>query len=218
MYIFFSIFVKMFIIGYLKFTLVLLLELVRTNIVKMLYLIFAIITFMYAGSFKDDVSEYNVISTVKVDNQYIYICKTISDNSIKYENVWDEKDIPIKNGKIYISSYAFLNGLMWFLFVVLSILLIVATIIGRNDDDIGWNLEDCWSEAFGTLIYCEEENGYFYYFALGRLISKKDRQVSRSYRITRELSIDGFRDLYRCPKYQTKTQRRESLLNKIGIN
>ena len=67
------------------------------------------------------------------------------------------------------------------------------------------------------MIYCEEENGNFYYFALGRLIDKRNKQVSRSYSITRELGIDGFRDLYRCPKYQTKTQKRETLLNKIGI-
>lgn len=208
----------MFIMRYLKFTLVLLLELVRTNIVKMLYLIFAILTFTYAGTFKDDVDSYNVATVVKVDNNYVYVCKTIHDNQIKYENIWDDKEIPMKDGKIYVSSYSFTNGFLWVIFGVLSILLIAATLMGLNDDDLGWELEDCWYEAFGTLIYCEEENGKFYYFALGRLISERDRQVSRSYKITRELSIGGFRDLYRCPKYQTKTQRRETLLNKIGIN
>jgi hypothetical protein len=87
-----------------------------------------------------------------------------------------------------------------------------------NDDDIHWEFQDAWKEAFTTLIYCEEEGGEFYYFALGRLISKTDRQVGRRYSIADELRVDGFRDLYRCPKYQTKTQRRETLLNKIGIN
>lgn len=205
----------MFIMGYLKFALTFLFELIKTNIVKMIFVIGAIITFMFAGTFKDDVDSYDVATVVKVDDKYVYVCRTIQDNQIKYENIWDKKEIPIKDGKIYISSYSFANGFLWVVFVILSLILIIGSIIGQNDDDIGWELGDCWSEAFSTLIYCEEENGYFYYFALGRLISKTDRQVSRSYRITNELRIDGFRDLYRCPKYQTKTQKRETLLNKF---
>lgn len=205
--------------GYLKFTLTFLFELIRTNIVKTIFVIFAVTTFMFAGTYKDDVDSYDVAGVVKVDNNYVYVCRTIHDNNkIKYENVWDVKEIPIKDGKINVSSYSFANGFLWTIFSILIILLIIATIIGKNDDDIGWELEDAWKEAFCTLIYCEEENGYFYYFALGRLISKTDRQIGRNYRITHELGIDGFRDLYRCPKYQTKTQRRETLLNKIGIN
>ena len=204
--------------GYLKFTLTFLLELIKTNIVKTIFVIGAITTFMFAGTFKDDVDSYDVASVVKVDNNYVYVCRTIHDNKIKYENVWDVKEIPIKDGKINVSSYSFANGFLWVIFSILTIMLIVSTIIGRNDDDISWGLEDAWKEAFCTLIYCEEENGYFYYFALGRLISKKDRQIGRNYRITHELGISGFRDLYRCPEYQTKTQRRETLLNKIGIN
>lgn len=204
--------------GYLKFILTLLFELIKTNIVKTIFLVVAIITFMFAGTFKDDVSSYDVATVVKVDNNYVYVCRTIHDNKIEYENIWDVKEMPIKDGKIYISSYSFANGFLWVIFSILTIILVIATIIGRNDDDIGWELEDCWGEAFCTLIYCEEEDGYFYYFALGRLISKTDRQVNRRYSITNELRIEGFRDLYRCPKYQTKTQRRETLLNKIGIN
>ena len=204
--------------GYLKFTLTFLFELIRTNIVKTIFVIGAITTFMFAGTFKDDVDSYDVASVVKVDNNYVYVCRTIHDNKIKYENVWDVKEIPIKEGKIYISSYSFANGFLWVIFSILTIVLIVSTIIGKNDDDIGWELEDAWKEAFSILIYFEEENGYFYYFALGRLISKRDRQISRGYRAAHELSISGFRDLYRCPEYQTKTQRRETLLNKIGIN
>lgn len=202
--------------SYLKFLFVFLLELLKNNPIKILYITVAIITFNFAGSFENDVNEYEVATVVKIDNNYVYVCRSISENKIKYENVWDSKEIPIKNGKIYIESYAFLNGLMWFFFVISCILFIVPTFM--SDDDVNWEIEDCWKEAFCTLIYCEEENGEFYYFALGRLIDKRNRQVSRSYSITRELNINGFRDLYRCPKYQTKTQRRETLLSKIGIN
>ena len=77
----------MFIMGYLKFTLTFLLELIKTNIVKTIFVIGAITTFMFAGTFKDDVDSYDVAGVVKVDNNYVYVCRTIHDNKIKYENV-----------------------------------------------------------------------------------------------------------------------------------
>jgi hypothetical protein len=209
----------MFIMGYLKFTLTLLFELIRTNIVKTIFLTVAIISFNLADTFPTTTDKYNVVAETKVENTYIYVCKSISDNKVQYENIWQEgKPFEVKNGVISLQSYNGFNILFWVLFVISVIVLVIATMVGMNDDDIGWEFEDAWLNAFTSLIYCEEENGEFYYFALGRLISKTDRQIGRNYRITHELRIDGFRDLYRCPKYQTKTQRRETLLNKIGIN
>ena len=203
--------------GYLKFILTLLFELIRTNIVKTIFLTVAIISFNLAGTFPDTTDTYNVVAETKVENTYIYVYETISDNKVHYDNLWQEgKPLEVKNGIISMKSYNGLNALFWVLFGISVAVITVCTFI--NDDDAGWEFGDCWDEAFTTLIYCEEENGEFYYFALGRLISKTDRQVNRRYSITNELRIDGFRDLYRCPKYQTKTQKRETLLNKIGIN
>lgn len=202
--------------GYLKFTLNLLFELIRTNIVKTLFLILSIICFNLAGTFPDSTDSYHIVAETKVDNTYIYVYKTISNNEAQYENLWQEgKPIEVKNGVITSQSYNGFNILFWVLFVISLIVIAVPTF--SDDDDINWEFEDAWLTAFTSLIYCEEEGGEFYYFALGRLISKTDRQIGRSYRITRELRIDGFRDLYRCPKFQTKTQKRETLLNKIGI-
>ena len=203
---------------YLKFTFVFLFELIKSNIVKTLMICLALLCFKYAGTFPDSVDEYDVAAQVKVDNNYVYICRSISENKVQYENIWDSKEVPVKDGKIYIKSYNGFNIALWICFGILTIIVTILTLIGINDDDIGWELEDAWKEAFGTLIYCEEENGIFYYFALGRLIEKRDRQISRNYGICSELRISGFRELYRCPKYQTKSQKRETLLNKIGIN
>jgi hypothetical protein len=178
----------------------------------------AILCFNFAGTFSDSIDEYDVAAQVKVDNNYVYIYRTISENKIKYENIFDSKEIPLKDGKIYLRSYNGANIALWVCFVILVIIIIIATLIGINDDDLGWELDDVWKEAFGTLIYCEEENGVYYYFALGRLIEKRNNQAPRNYGICSELRISGFRELYRCPKYQTKSQKRETLLNKIGIN
>jgi hypothetical protein len=203
-------------LSYLKFSFVFLLELIKTNIVKTIFLITAIVSFNYAETFPPGTDTYHVVAETKVENTYIYVCESISENKIKYENVWQEgKPLEVKNGVITSQSYNGFNIFFWVLFGILTVILIICTFV--NDDDIGWEIEDSWITSFTTLIYCEEENGEFYYFALGRLISKRDKQIG-SYRITTELQIDGFRDLYRCPKFQTKTQRRETLLNKIGIN
>lgn len=203
-------------ISYLKFTLVFLFELIKTNIVKTIFVAAAIVTFNYAGTFPPSTDTYHVVAETKVENTYIYVCETISENEVHYENVWQEgKPLVVKNGVVSISSYNGFNIFFWILFGISTVIIIICTFI--NDEDAGWEIEDSWERAFSTLIYCEEENGEFYYFALGRLISKRDKQVNRRYNITNELSIYGFRDLYRCPKYQTKTQRRETLLNKIGI-
>ncbi len=205
--------------GYLKFTLTFLLELIKKNIIKTIFIIVAIIFFHYADTLPDSIDTYKIVAETKVENTYIYVYETISDNKVKYNNIWQEgKPLIIKDGVIKLPSYNGFNILFWVISVISVVVLGIATFVGIGDDDIGWGLEDAWKEAFSTLIYCEEENGEFYYFALGRLISKKDRQISAYYNACRELSIGGFRDLYRCPKYQTKTQRRETLLNKIGIN
>ena len=201
--------------GYLKFILVFILELVRTNIIKTILLVSSIVCFNYAGVFPETIDTYKIINETKVENTHVYFYKTISDNKIEYDIITSEDPIKIVNGEIRISSYSGINVLFWILFSISTLILVVAIFL--NDSDVGWELEDAWKEAFGTLIYCEEENGEYYYFALGRLIEKRNQQVSRRYSISSELRIDGFRELYRCPKYQTKTQRRETLLNKIGI-
>ena len=204
-------------ISYIKFTLTLLFELIKTNIAKTIFVAVAIVSFNYAETFPPGTDTYHVVAETKVENTYIYVCESISDNKIKYENVWQEgKPLEVKNGVISMKSYNGFNVLFWVLFGISVVVLTICTFI--NDDDSGWEFQDAWLDSFTTLIYCEEENGEFYYFALGRLIAKTDRQVSRGYRITHELRVEGFRDLYRCPKYQTKTQRRETLLNKMGIN
>jgi hypothetical protein len=203
-------------LSYLKFSFVFLLELIKTNIVKTIFLITAIVSFNYAETFPPSTDTYKIVAETKVENTFIYVYETISENKVQYENVWQEgKPLEVKNGVITSQSYNGFNIFFWVLFGILTVILIICTFV--NDDDIGWEIEDSWITSFTTLIYCEEENGEFYYFALGRLISKRDKQIG-SYRITTELQIDGFRDLYRCPKFQTKTQRRETLLNKIGIN
>jgi hypothetical protein len=204
--------------NYLKFAFIFLFDLIKSNPVKLIFVAAAITFFSFAGTIPNSHDKYHIVAETKVENTYIYIYETIGDNKIKYENIWSEgKPLVVKNGFISIESYSDGNYLLWGLFVIITVILIIAFFVGLGDDDIAWEIEDSWEEAFCSLIYCEEEDGFFYYFALGRLISKRDTQISRYYKPNRELKINGFRDLFICPKYQTKKSKRETLLNKIGI-
>ena len=198
----------------LKFPFLLLFELVKINILKSISIICAVISFGYAGTFDRTISEYKVISQIKNENTYIYVYEDIENNKVVYKNFCDSKEMPIKDNKIQFDAYNGINILLWVIFGILSLSVLIVSILG---DDVGWEFEDCWQEAFSTLIYCELENDVYYYFALGRMIDKRDRQIDRYSCAARTLNISSFRQLYRCPKYKTKRQNRENILNCIGI-
>jgi hypothetical protein len=78
------------------------------------------------------------------------------------------------------------------------------------------NLMNVLRKHYLFLIDCEFEDNKFYYFALGRLIRKSDRQVNDYYRnIANELNIHSFSDILNCPKFMTRSQRRGKLLDEL---
>jgi hypothetical protein len=81
---------------------------------------------------------------------------------------------------------------------------------------MSWELNECLEKSLSFLIYCEFEDNNFYYFALGRLIKKSDRQINDYYKnIANQLNISSFSDILNCPKFKTKSQRRSELLDKL---
>lgn len=74
--------------------------------------------------------------------------------------------------------------------------------------------------TLGGLIKCEEQNGKFYYIVVGRLVGIRDQQLSISmsnYSLCRELELRCLGSLRLCPKFKTKTQKRDGLLKDLGI-
>jgi hypothetical protein len=206
---------KNYIREYLKFILVFIFTFIRKNKLKTIFTILALICYNYAGTFKDDVEIHEIAATLKVDNNNIYIYRSLEENKIKYKAITASNDIIIKNGKIYKSSYAVTNVLLWVCFIIILAHICVFTFM--TDDDLNWEFEDCWEKALSSLVYCEEENGEFYYFALGRLLDKRDTQIVRYNNATKALKFYSFGDIYRCPKFETKSKRREKNLKKLGI-
>ena len=70
----------------------------------------------------------------------------------------------------------------------------------------------------GMAIYTGTfEDGKYYYTCCGKLLGVSDHKRKHQY-ILGDFSVRGFDELKTCPKFETKKQRRENKLNKIGIN
>ena len=104
---------------YLKFIFVFLFELVKSNPIKLSLIVVSVILFSFAGTIPDSHDKYNIVAETKVENTYIYIYETISDNKIKYENIWSEgKPTEVKNGVITLVSYHGGNYALWGFFII----------------------------------------------------------------------------------------------------
>ena len=209
---------------YIKFTLFFLFQLIKENPAKIIIIAITCVMFYFAGKIPDSIAEYDVAKNddgtyqcLKIDNNYVFVCKDIDHDKIKYTCVWDSKEIPIKNGKIYLSSYHPGNMFLWIGFFICLLVVIVGTLIG--DNAVGWNLDRCKEVAFSKLITCEEENGEYYYFALGRLIQRRTMPLDpkRWPDNIDVLGVSSFSQLKVCPKYQTKSQRRNSIIRNLGL-
>lgn len=201
----------------LKFVLWFLYELIFSNKIKMIYIFIIVISYIYAGTFEDDIHTYNVINTTKHNGNYIYTVETISDNKVEYKNYWYSKPINITNSKLSTTSYNGLNALLWLIFVVFIIVLLISTFL---EDDTGWEFSTVFREAISKVIRSEEESGEYYYTVFGRLIYKSDTVLTPSSYYGNLASYFGIRDISSItslPKFKTKSKKRETLLNSIGI-
>lgn len=205
--------------NYLKFFLIFLYTLIKDNIVKSICLAISITIFQFAGTFSDGEYIKDVVQEIEVNGDYLYVSEKITnDDNITYELNDFKEPQKVENGKLIYYEYSQINVLMWALFAFSTFIVGLMTILGwSGEDDSGWHSNESYKNAISKIIYCVEENGIFYYMSFGRLLSKRDNQLSR-YDICRSLGIRSLSDIRFCPKFQTKTQKRENLLTKIGIN
>ena len=73
------------------------------------------------------------------------------------------------------------------------------------------------SDSFNSLN-SELEGDTYYYMIMGRLIDKRKDQIRYTSNVAREMRIFDMSDVYRLPKFSTKTQKRNNNLDKLGIN
>jgi hypothetical protein len=192
-------------------------QLIITNPIKILALILAIISYNYAGSFKSGTYKEPIVKEFNDGGIWVYIARS-TNNSSGYEVMTTQSKQKLVDNCLVLEDYDDRNVLLWILFGVTSLISVVSTIIGllNGDDDIGWDLDSCQERSINNLIYCELEGDTFYYMAFGRLIGQSKTQL-KSRSIADSFRIHSLSDLKKCPKFSTKTQKRNNLLDKLGI-
>lgn len=212
----------MYIKTLLKFYLLFIFDVIKSNPVKIVFLVICLLSFRSAGTFPDNKVYNNIVDSLSVKEHtgisYLYISSFVSKSAIKYELITSSTPIKVINGRYEHMEYADSNIVLWLVFYMSLIVLIIAFFLGLEDDDISWDISGSWEDSFSSMIVCEEENGKFYYICLGRLLSSRDTLIDASYRrMYQNFSISGFRDLNLYPKFETKKSKRQSKLDKLGI-
>lgn len=147
-----------------------------------------------------------VITSFKygVNTCYVYYSES-SFSVLKFD-----KEQPISSdGYITIDTDNIWLIISWAAFIILCIILIIASIIYDRDTD--WGFEDRWDKVLHRDIVCEFEDGYYYYILDNKLLckseSKKNNLFSEidDYRMSPNLFIE----------FETKKNKRNNKLNDI---
>ncbi len=212
----------MYIKTLLKFFLLFLFDVIKTNPAKIIFLVICLFSFSKAGTYADVKESYTIVDSLKVKEHnginHLYITAALDNNKLKYDLLSSTTPLKIVNGKYEYMAYSDVNLGFWVAFWISLAFLVIAFFMGLGDDDISWEIPKCWQGSFASMIICEEENGKFYYMCLGRLLIVRDQVYNTSYRsMYHDFNIRGFRDLNLYPKFQTKQNKRQSKLDKLGI-
>jgi hypothetical protein len=202
----------------IRYSLSVIWQLIITNPIKVTSLIIAITSWNYAGSFQNGTYKEPVVSEIKDGANWIYLTRN-SSNSSGYEVLTSTSKEKLVDGSLVLDDYNGINVLFWVFFVISGLTLSIATIIGwvNDDSDISWDLKSCFENSLNGIIYCELEDGVYYYMAFGRLIGKSDRQINPR-RVADHFNTYSISDLRKCPIFSTKKQNRNNILDKLGIS
>jgi hypothetical protein len=192
-------------------------QLIIKNPIKIVAMILAIISYNYVGSFKSGTYKEPIVKEFNDGGIWVYIARS-NNKSSGYEVMVSQSKQKLVDNCLVLEDYDDRNVLLWILFGLTSLVFVISTIIGliNGDADIGWDLDGCQEKSLNNLIYCELEGDTFYYMAFGRLIGRSKTQV-KSRSIADSFYIYTLSDLKKCPKFSTKTQKRNNLLDKLGI-
>jgi len=193
-------------------------ELICKNITKTIFLAIALVTLYFSYNVDREMTTTNRVYAQFVDgkNHTNYVINSGNNYSVKEF----DKPLKITNHTITYKEMSDTRFVLLVIFWIAIIFLVIAFFMGLgSDEEISWEFKDCWLNALSTLIVCELEDGQYYYMVLGRLVYKSDRlyEKYRSDKLIERFNIYGFRDLMNYPKFKTKTETRNSKLDKLGI-
>ena len=189
-------------------------NLIISNPIKIIFLIGAYISFNFAGTFKGSYEYIDIVSQYKDKNTYIYVVKNEA-NSSGYDVLSFDKEQKTKNKQLRTFDYHDANIVLYVIFGISLLCVIVGSFI---DEDTEWDFNHSYQIAISSLIYCELEDDTYFYMIMGRLIDKRKDQIRYTSNVAREMRIFNMSDVYRLPKFSTKTKKRNDNLEKLGIN
>lgn len=193
--------------------------LIIENPIKLVVFLATLVSFNYAGTFSGENEYLDLVTQSKDANTYVYIVKSYNKSDTNYEVFTSDKQMVVKNGQLEVYDYNDLNVLLYVVGGVLGLVTVILTFISIiDDDDFGWDFNGCYQRAITTLIYCELEGDTYYYMIMGRLIQMRKDQIRFTSNLAREFRIFNMSDVFRLPKFSTKTQKRNNILNKLGIS
>lgn len=200
------------------FPLFLIYELISKNVTKSIFLAIALTTLYFSYNVDKEMTTTNRVYAQFIDgkNHTNYVINSGNNYSVKEF----DKPLKITNHTITYKEMSDTRFVLLVIFWIAIIFLVIAFFMGLgSDEEISWEFKDCWLNALSTLIVCELEDGQYYYMVLGRLVYKSDRlyEKYRSDKLIERFNIYGFRDLMNYPKFKTKTETRNSKLDKLGI-
>jgi len=151
-----------------------------------------------------------VITSFKYDFNtcYVYYASDNSFNVLKFD-----KEQPISpDGYLTKDRDNFGLILSWIGFVVLCIILLVATF--QDDDDYNWEFNGRWSEVLHRDIVCEFEDNIYYYILDNKLLCKSDNQRTRLHdEVNRYISSPNLFLEFKGTKQKKRNNKLDEILN-----
>lgn len=187
---------------------------IRINIGKSIVLTTLVLSFY--GIY--NVTQYKneklpVIAEVKYGKSYLYIVNDKHKSVLEYS----ERQ-KITNNQILHQTDTEIFTLCVALTVVMGIVFVVLLILSINDDAVAWDLMEVFHKTISVLIECELEDGKYHYTILGRLISMQNKkQYIGNGNLAYQFNINNITTILNLPKFKTKTEKRNSLLAKLGV-
>jgi hypothetical protein len=160
----------------------------------------------------ESIISQKVAGEFKSGSEHVYFYK--SESSYKTIESKDVVKISKDGSTIEYNEYNALYVLISATYFISALLILLGFLLG--DRDMEWEIRECWEIAFTTLIRCEIQDEKYYYIIFDRLLSVGDHVISRK-NLSDYFSVNRFVQIPNLPKFETKSKKRESLINRLGL-
>jgi len=151
--------------------------------------------------------ESKIISKFEDGGKYHYIIKDGKSYSIKSY----VKEVKSTDSKLHYEELHPVAVVSFIVFLVISIVIFIVTLTNIDNDEVGWQISESWTQAKLSLVKCELEDDVYYYHYRGKLLVKSDQQLWSSqiqHHLTDHLNL--------LPDFPgTKKERRDKKLKEL---